>query len=113
MNLEHELQQALKRKSPPRGFEDKVLARITSGDTVQSPAPQLFWTRHALPVAASLAMVFGGSYYFWQHEQQQRQMQTERAARDVVLALQIASEKVSAVQVKVQEITQHERQAQY
>jgi hypothetical protein len=28
----------------------------------------------------------------------------------VLLALQIASEKVSAVQVKVQEINQHERQ---
>jgi hypothetical protein len=32
---------------------------------------------------------------------------SERAARDVVLALQIASEKVSAVQAKVHEVTTH------
>jgi hypothetical protein len=63
-----------------------------------------------LPLAASLAVIFGG--YFAVHWQRQEQQQTERAARDVVLALQIASEKVSAVQVKVQEINQHERQTQ-
>ena len=111
MNLEHELQQALKRRNPPRGFEERVLARIASGETVQPPGPQLSWTRHALPVAASLAILAGGSYYFWQYERQQ-QAQTERAAHDVVLALQIASEKVSAVQLKVQEIRHHERQTQ-
>jgi hypothetical protein len=107
MNLEHELQQALKRKSPPRGFEDRVLRRIASGETIQSPEADIPWTRRLLPLAASLAIAFGGSYYLWQQERQQ-QMQTERAASEVVLALQIASEKVSAVQVKVQEITYHE-----
>ncbi len=107
MNLEHELQQALKRKSPPLGFEDKVLSRIAAGETIQSPEADTRWARRLLPLAASIAIAFGGSYYLWQQERHQ-QVQTELAARDVVLALQIASEKVSAVQVKVQEITHHE-----
>ncbi len=34
--------------------------------------------------------------------------QTEQAAHDVVLALQIASEKISAAQAKVEEITRYE-----
>jgi hypothetical protein len=61
-----------------------------------------------LPLAASVALIFGG--YFALYQDRQDQLQTERAARDVVLALQIASDKVSAVQVKLQEIAQHERQ---
>ena len=46
----------------------------------------------------------------WQQEQQQRE--TERTTRNVVLALRIASEKVSAVQTKVQEISRYDRQTQ-
>ena len=73
--------------------------------------------RFALPVAASLMLLAGGSYYVQQRdahrvqEQQSQQFrQTAQAAHDVVRALQIASEKVSAVQAKVQEMTHHERQ---
>jgi len=113
MNLEHELRQALKRRTPSSGFDERVLGRIASGATVPVPAPQTRWTRLALPVAASLAFALAGSYYVSQHERQQELAQAEQAARDVVLALQIASEKVSAVQVKVQEISHHERQVEY
>ncbi len=112
MDLERELRQALTRKSPPRGFDEKVLGRIASGERVESPVqvPPLRWAGYALPLAASLAIVAGGSYYLWQQERQQRD--TERTARNVVLALQIASEKVSAVQTKIQEISRYERQIQ-
>ena len=71
MNLEHELQQALKRKSPPRGFEDRVLSRIAAGEAIQSPEPGTRWARRLLPLAASLAIAFGGSYYVWQQERNQ------------------------------------------
>jgi len=112
MNLEHELQHALKRKSPASGFDERVLRRIASGGTIQAPPPPpARWARRALPVAASLALAIGGSYYVQQ--QRHKQAQAEQAARDVVLALRIASEKVSAVQVKVQEISHHERQVDY
>jgi hypothetical protein len=110
MNLEHELQQALKRKSPSRGFDQRVLARLASGHSSRMPDRQSPWLRRALTLAASLALVVGGTSYLRQQQRQEQQAETERAARDVVLALQIASEKVSAVQLKVQEINQHERQ---
>ena len=112
MNLEQDLRRALTRKDPPAGFDDAVLSRIAAGETVKTPAPISRWPRALLPIAASLMLLLGASYYV-QQEQQQRhrrdaQAQTEQAARDVVLALQIASEKVSAVQAKVEEITRYE-----
>ena len=112
MNLEQELRRALSRKDPPAGFDEKVLSRITAGDTVTTPAQINRWSRAVLPIAASVILLFGASYYV-QQEQQQRhrrdaQAETAQAARDVVLALQIASEKVSAVQAKVEEITRYE-----
>jgi hypothetical protein len=110
MDLERELRQALTRKSPPRGFDEKVLGRIASGEQVEAPVQPARWAGYVLPLAASLALVAGGSYYLWQQERQQRE--TERTARNVVLALQIASDKVSAVQTKVQEISRYERQIQ-
>jgi hypothetical protein len=111
MSLEQELRRALQRKDPPRGFHDKVLARIASGETARARATMWVWPRIAVPVAASLMLAFGGTYYA--HRQQERQAQelraqTEQAARAVVLALQIASQKISAAQAKVEEITRYD-----
>lgn len=112
MSLEQDLRRALSRKDPPAGFDAKLLSRVAAGETVRTPAPIRRRRRAALPIAASLILLFGASYYV-QQEQQQRhtreaQAQTEQAARDVVLALQIASEKISAAQAKVEEITRYE-----
>ncbi len=116
MNLEHDLRQALQRKEPPQGFSERVLNKIGSSGAVIPHTPTR-WRRFALPVAASLVLVAGGSYYVQQRDahqaqeqQSQQYRQTAQAAHDVVLALQIASEKVSAVQAKVQEMTHHEPQ---
>jgi hypothetical protein len=109
MDLERELRQALSPKSPSPGFDKKVLERIASGETVESPVASPRWPGYVLPLAASLAIVAGGGYFTW--EQRERR-QTEQTARNVVLALQIASEKVSAVQTRVQEISRYERQIQ-
>ncbi len=111
MNLEHELRQALKRKNPSEGFDERVLDRLKAGAPERTPAPAPRWPRLALPLAASLSIAIAGSYYIRQQQETRHLAQTERAAHDVVLALQIASEKVSAVQLKVQEIT-HERQVE-
>ena len=111
MNLEQELRRALSRKDPPAGFDNKVLSRIAAGETVKAPAPSRRWPRAALPIAASLILLFGASYYVQERQQRhtrEAQAQTEQAARDVVLALQIASEKISAAQAKVEEITRYE-----
>jgi len=111
MNLEQELRRALQRKDPPRGFHDKVLSRIAAGETVRIPATRWRWPRIALPLAASLMLAFGGTYYAYRQQEQQAREQralTEHAARDVVLALQIASEKISSAQAKIEEITRHD-----
>jgi uncharacterized protein HemX len=111
MTLEQELRRALKRKDPPSGFDDRVLARIAKGESVDIATARRAWARVSLPIAASVLLAFGATYYLQQQEQRQQrenQAQTEQAARDVVLALQIASETISAAQARVQEITRHE-----
>jgi uncharacterized protein HemX len=111
MSLEQELRRALKRKDPPSGFDDRVLSRIAAGETVRTPLAHQRWTRAALPIAASLMLAFGATYYVQQQQEQrarEAQAQTEQATRAVVLALQVASEKVAAAQIKVQEMTHHE-----
>lgn len=109
MSLEQDLRRALSRKEPPAGFDDRVLARVRDHETVRMPPVRRHWTRASLPIAASLMLALGGTYYL----QQQRaardaQAHTEQTAREVVLALQIASETVSAAQAKVQEISRYE-----
>jgi hypothetical protein len=114
MRLEQQLRRALERKDPPSDFDDRVLSRIAAGETVRmSPARRQWsrWSRASLPLAASVLIAFGATYYV-QHEQERRareqQAQTVQAAHDVVLALQIASEKISAAQAKVEEITRYD-----
>ena len=111
MSLEQELRRALKRKDPPSGFDDKVLSRIAAGETAGAPMSTRGWSRAWLPVAASLMIAFGATYYVQQqHQRQAREQQAhaEQATRDVVLALQIASETISAAQARVEEITRYE-----
>jgi hypothetical protein len=111
MSLEQELRRALARKDPSSGFDDRVLSNIASGATAHVPLPARRWARAWLPIAASVMLAFGATYYV-QHQQQrqalERQAHAEQAARDVVLALQIASEKISAAQTKVEEITRYD-----
>lgn len=113
MSLEQELRRALRRTDPAIGFDDRVLARIRAGETVRAPQTQSRWARFSLPIAASLMLAAGATYYvqYQQHQQtaaREQQAYAERAAREVVLALQIASETVSAAQAKVEEITRYE-----
>ena len=107
MNLEHELREALKRKNPPPGFEDAVIRKLAPAEPTPIPRSPFTFATMALPIAASLVIASAAGLYV-HHQQQQReeQAQTEKAARDVARALQLASEKVSAVQVRVQEISE-------
>lgn len=110
MSLEQELRRALRRTDPPSGFDDRVLSRIASGETVPTPAAPHKWARLSLPIAASLMLAIGTVFYVQQQQRQVRAQQARavEAARDVVLALQIASETVSAAQSKVEEVTRYE-----
>jgi hypothetical protein len=109
--LEAELRRALERKDPPSGFDDRILSRIAAGETVRMTPPRRSWVRASLPLAASLMLTIGATYYVQQYQERQaraEQVRTEQAAHDVVMALQIASEKISAAQAKVEEITRYE-----
>ena len=109
MSLDQELRRALRRTDPSRGFDDRVLSRIAAGDTVPLNIATPRWKRAALPIAASLMMALGTTYYVDQHRRSsEARAKTEEAARDVVLALQIASKTISAAQARVEEITRYE-----
>jgi hypothetical protein len=112
MSLEQELRRALKRQDPPNGFDDRVLAKIATGRTLRVPAARPRWSRASLPIAASLMLAVGATYYVRQQQQQRQaneeQAESEQTVRDVVLALQIASDQVSAAQAKVEEMTRYE-----
>ena len=120
MNLEHDLRQALKRKEPPPGFRRGVLNKIGIEQTVKMCLTrQRDGAASRFLIAASLMLLAGGgeATLCSAHARTRRRnsnrsntVQTAQAAHDVMLALQIASEKVSAVQAKVQEMTHHERQ---
>ena len=111
MSLEHELRRALKRIDPPSGFDDRVMSRIARGDTAPVITARGRWVSVVLPIAASLMVAVGASYYV-EHQQQRQaraaQVETERHVSDVVLALRVASETVAAAQARVEEITRYE-----
>ena len=112
MSLEQELRRALRRKEPPSGFDDRVLARIAAGETVRLSQPQPRWARVSLPIAASLMLAFGATYYMQQRQERRLELEqrahAEQSVREVVFALQIASETLSEAQAKVEEITRYE-----
>lgn len=113
MSLEQELRRALARKNPASGFDDRVLSRIAAGGSVPLPQTQRRWTRGPLAIAASLMLAAGAAYYgqYQQHQtrlKQEQYAQAEQAAREVVLALQIASRTILEAQTKVEEITRYE-----
>ena len=110
MNLDHELRKALARKDPPRGFDQTVMARIASGETVRHSGGRSR-LRLALPLAASLLLVSGAAYYINFEERRLALVQraeAEHATREVSRALQITSDTLAVVRAKLQETNNHE-----
>src|SRR5688572_19332955 len=103
MRLEQDLRRALKRKDPSPGFDDRVLSRIASGETVHVRTSGRLKRPVFLPVAASLMLAIGATYYVHEREQRradQAQAHARRSAEHVVLALQVASETISEAQAR-------------
>ena len=113
MSLEQELRAALKRKEPAAGFDDRVLSKIASGSTTHAANRGRRGTGLLWAIAASLTLAVGATYYVHNEQRRIEADQAARAAHDVVLALQIASETVSAAQAKVEEITRYEPKNDY
>jgi hypothetical protein len=93
VNLEQELAEAMKRKQPPPGLAGRVMARIDSREAPASATS--FWHFHGaglrLAVAVTLLVMIGVGVV-WQRETRLDRQQGEAAARQLMTALQIASE---------------------
>ena len=95
MNLDSDLKRALQRESPPPGFAGRVLLRIEEPEARKRPV----WWR-AAAASVTLAAVLGGYGAYRIAERRQE----EQAAEQVLLAMQIASEKVRYAQQEVRGI---------
>jgi hypothetical protein len=113
MNLDIDLKRALKRESPAPGFAGRVLARIEAedGQSWPSGAAESPVLRRKRPVwwrAAAASVAFAtivGGYTTWRVVEHRR---GERAKEQVLLAMKIASEKVSYAQREVRQIGSHD-----
>ena len=98
MNLDHDLKRALRRESPAPGFAGRVLSRIEQPQVRKRP----IWWR-AAAASVTLATLLGG---YGAHKVAERREQ-EKAAEQVMLAMQIAGEKVRYAQQEVRAIGSH------
>jgi hypothetical protein len=112
MNLDDDLRRALKRQPPPSDFADRVLARIARGDAEggrlkgargREGSPALRW----LAAAAALALGLAGAVRYSAY--QQTVAEAERVKAEIRLALQITSEKIAMVQVRLKPDVTYER----
>jgi hypothetical protein len=97
MNVEHELQRALRRRQAPLDLADRVLARIDPQPAASNGAPSRL--RHWLAAAAAVALVATGGARYYTY--QQTVAEAERVNQEIRLALQITSEKLALVQTRI------------
>ena len=97
MNIEQELQRALRRQQPPAGFAERVLARTGPKPAAAhtAPSPIHKW----LAAAAAVALLASGAARYYEH--QQAAAEAERVNQEISLALRITSEKLALVQARV------------
>src|ERR1035438_3112794 len=102
MNLEDKLREALQRQDPPEGFTGRLAEKLGRSvlrarqDSPRQDPPRrrsrLLWP--AVSVAAAAALVLSVSVQY-------RNFQEERAAKQTIEALRIASEELNLVRDKV------------
>ena len=105
MNFDDELKAALKRREPPEGFAERLLARTQSPADLPSWRERWgWWLIHGrrpvwvtAGVVAAMLLVASGVEY-------QRRRQGELAKQQVMLALEIAGSKLNYVQKKALEL---------
>ena len=102
MSLERDLERVMRHRSPDPGFAQRVMARIDKGEGATELRPPRQRWRAA---AASLTLVvLLGSYATHRVAENRR---GERAKEQVLLAMRIASEKVSVARQEVRDIGSH------
>ena len=102
--FEKELSRALERKDPPRGFAERVTARVAGqgGAPVEtrSGRPRAFGLPRWLPVAAALLLIAGSGEQAW------RRHQGMVAKQQVMLAMRITAGKLNHIQTHMREARQ-------
>jgi len=95
--LERDLSESLKRREPPPGFAERVLAHTFASEKPGFSGWQ--W----LAVAALLVVMVGGVAFVREHR---RQAEAERNKQQLMVALQITSSKLNRVQERLSVIQQ-------
>jgi hypothetical protein len=92
--LENELKSKFRRREAPEGFADRVMSRLPERKR------QVRFHSWVAAAAAAMIAVLGGGLY--EHQKAERiQREGERAKAELVLALEIASEKLQHTRAKV------------
>lgn len=107
-----ELKSALRRREPPEGFAERVLARVAT-ERVQSTPQKEFWlafftqplVRWASVAALGGALIAGGIHY---RNVQRERAEGEAAKQQLMLALRIAGSKLQLAKAKVNEVNVRE-----
>lgn len=99
MDLERELRNTLRRKDPPPGFANRVMARLEPQKMRKAP-PR--WTPWA--VAAALLLSSGGGLVY-RHQQLAR---GEQAKEQLLLALQVTGAQLDHVRARVRSVSNQE-----
>jgi len=107
--LDDELRSLLKRKEPPEGFTDRVMARIDAAPSRPAIIQRVvkFWRRPVLrwaAVAAVVCTVATAGIVRYQYQQRVR-AQAERASREAILALRITNEEIDTALRRAQRVT--------
>lgn len=107
--LDDELRGLLRRKKPPAGFAERVMARLEADPRrltlVQRRSAFFRWPvlRWVVATAVVCVAVMAGILRY-QHQQQKR-VQAERASRQAILALRITNEQIVAALARAQQVT--------
>lgn len=101
-HIDEQLKRALRRREPPEGFADRVLARVQAQT---SPTQASLWTVWRMPslrwaaVAALVAVGVTGVGY--QLHERQEKAEAMAAKQQVMLALRITGSKLRVAKQKV------------
>jgi hypothetical protein len=100
MDLERDLRNTLRRKDPPPGFADRVMARLEPQRIRKAPPRWAPWA-----VAAALLLSTGGGVVYRQRQQQAR---GEQAKEQLLLALQVTGAQLDHVRARVRSVSNQE-----
>jgi hypothetical protein len=97
--FDEDLREALRRRQPPGGFAEGVLARVRESEAPRKPSFPWRWI--AAAAAAVLFLTVGLSVY----REHLRRVEGEQAKEQVMFALRLTGSKLRGIQEHVQQRT--------